>query len=252
MRRRRSLQGDPTSPDEARYRSLLKFDVAGTVPTGVTITSATLHQYHENYSGAADDVSAYRMTSGWTTDPATVPYADSTTYVEEVDEWYTWDVTRMVKAWYSGAHANQGMLLGHPGGDLSGLPPVFTSNEGDPSTRPYLEVTYTSPVCPSSDPFAAAQSSSADTVYAWNQILLDVFREAGGAPAPLARAAAMKHVGIYDVLNSGCFAHLEDLSTGTPTPPRGLRLGEVPRARRRRMSEHGREPRGRVSPHGTS
>lgn len=69
--------------------------------------------------------------------------------------------------------------------------------------------------CPS-DPFAAAQGASANTVYYWNDVLTDAFEAQGGAPAPLARAAAMMNVGIYDVLNSVYFAKLRDLSSSVP------------------------------------
>ena len=51
-----------------------------------------------------------------------------------------------------------------------------------------------------------------------DQIILKAFRAQGGAPAPLARAAAMMNVGIYDVFNSIYFAKLEQLSTSDPDP----------------------------------
>ncbi len=76
-------------------------------------------------------------------------------------------------------------------------------------------MTYASP-CPS-DPYTAAQATDDDTVYYWNQKLREAFALQGGAPAPLALAAAMMNVGIYDVMNSVYFAKLEALSTGTPT-----------------------------------
>lgn len=69
--------------------------------------------------------------------------------------------------------------------------------------------------CPS-DPFEAAQATSADTVYYWNDVLVDVFSDQGGPPAPLARAAAMMNVAIYDVMNSVYFSELEQLATQTP------------------------------------
>jgi hypothetical protein len=70
--------------------------------------------------------------------------------------------------------------------------------------------------CPS-DPYEAAESVGADTAYYWNDVLLDVFAEEGGGPGPLARAAAMTHVGIFDVLNSAYWSRLEDTSTSSPT-----------------------------------
>lgn len=54
-------------------------------------------------------------------------------------------------------------------------------------------------------PAAAAArptTATADGVHYWNDVLLEAFRRQGGAPTPLARAAAMMHAGIFDVLNS--------------------------------------------------
>lgn len=55
---------------------------------------------------------------------------------------------------------------------------------------------------------AAAQHTTAPNttppgeILYWNDVLLEVIRREGGAPGPLARAAAMMHVGMYDVLNT--------------------------------------------------
>lgn len=53
-----------------------------------------------------------------------------------------------------------------------------------------------------SDPYAAAQATDADTVYYWNEVLLDAFRGLDAGPTVLARLGGMMHAGIYDVLNS--------------------------------------------------
>jgi hypothetical protein len=39
-------------------------------------------------------------------------------------------------------------------------------------------------------------------VFYWNEVLLEAFRRQGGAPGPLARAAAMMHAGLFDAINS--------------------------------------------------
>ncbi|MGH3680330.1 MAG: hypothetical protein ACRDT2_08780 [Natronosporangium sp.] len=41
-----------------------------------------------------------------------------------------------------------------------------------------------------------------EEIYYWNDVLLEAFRREGGGPAPLARAAAMMHAGIFDTINS--------------------------------------------------
>jgi hypothetical protein len=53
---------------------------------------------------------------------------------------------------------------------------------------------------------AAASTATNDTVYYWNSVLLDAFRRDLGGPGPLARAAAMMHAGIYDVLSSAAWS----------------------------------------------
>jgi PAP2 superfamily len=42
----------------------------------------------------------------------------------------------------------------------------------------------------------------ASNVFYWNDVLLEAFRRQGGAPGPLARAAAMMYVGLFDAINS--------------------------------------------------
>jgi hypothetical protein len=61
------------------------------------------------------------------------------------------------------------------------------------------------PLAVSSSP-AAAQNQlfpppTTDTVYYWNDVLLETFRVEGGGPGPLSRAAAMMHAGIFNVYN---------------------------------------------------
>lgn len=53
---------------------------------------------------------------------------------------------------------------------------------------------------------AHASTATADTIYYWNDVLLEAFRREGGGPGPLARAAAMMHAGIFDLLNSDFWA----------------------------------------------
>ena len=53
-----------------------------------------------------------------------------------------------------------------------------------------------------SSPASAAATATAETVVYWNNTLLEAFRRQGGSPTPLARAAAIVHGGIFDLLNS--------------------------------------------------
>jgi membrane-associated phospholipid phosphatase len=49
---------------------------------------------------------------------------------------------------------------------------------------------------------AAAATATTDTVFYWNNVLLEAFRRQGGPPAPLSRAAAIMHAAIFDVINN--------------------------------------------------
>ncbi|MFI9817906.1 vanadium-dependent haloperoxidase [Saccharothrix variisporea] len=48
----------------------------------------------------------------------------------------------------------------------------------------------------------AAAAPVSDPVLFWNDVLLEVFRDEGGAPTPMARGGAMVHAAIYDAVNS--------------------------------------------------
>src|SRR5262245_13948302 len=59
---------------------------------------------------------------------------------------------------------------------------------------------------------AATLADVGDRVLYWNDVLLEAFRRVGGAPGPLARAAAMMHVAMYDAANySQCYKQGRDL-----------------------------------------
>lgn len=77
---------------------------------------------------------------------------------------------------------------------------------------------------------AAGQTANIATVNYWNDVLLEAFRRQGGAPTPLARAAAIMHAGMYDVLISADWERRDgvgvllpgyldgDANTSPPTP----------------------------------
>lgn len=48
----------------------------------------------------------------------------------------------------------------------------------------------------------AVAAPAADPVLYWNDVLLETYRQVGGAPGPLARGGAMMHAAIYDAVNS--------------------------------------------------
>lgn len=64
-------------------------------------------------------------------------------------------------------------------------------------------------------PAAAAPTTiTADGVHYWNGVLLEAFRRQGGAPGPLARAAALMNAGIFDILNSAQWARQDGAGYG--------------------------------------
>ncbi|MBE2318006.1 vanadium-dependent haloperoxidase [Solirubrobacter sp. CPCC 204708] len=191
------------------WNAWLQFDVDASLPSGAQIASATLHLHGKSTSDANGVPLAVGPEIGAVQD--TVTFADG----DAPPAWHRWDVTGAARAATTG---NLYLELFPEGGfTLATMRWDFASADVSvPALRPYLEVEYYLP-CPS-DPFAAAQSSSASTVYAWNNVLLDAFRfdTSPRPPTRLSRAAAMMHIAVFDTLNSVFFAKLEALATGDP------------------------------------
>lgn len=214
-----------------RYNVLLQFDIAGNVPRGAKVESATLHLNRDSseFDSPTGELSVFEMLAPWTDQDTweslggSIEFGDDNPGASDVPEDTTsvangdnaWDVTDLVAEWSAGETPNNGLAVA----DVEDFPSsgrnlFYDSSAGTSGLRPRLEVEYDLFQCPS-DPFAAAQSSAASTVYAWNGVLLDLMRE-GGPPTTLSRAAAMMHVGIFDTFNSVFFAKLEDLASGDP------------------------------------
>ena len=192
--------------------TLMKFDVDAALPADAVVMSAKLH-----LTGTGDgEVHAYSLFSDWDDTVAyeTAPSIGGYEDTQELGTSVTFDVTRPVRAWAAGDETNYGLAVGVDQEEYSGGYGVYAAPSEGPPDAPRLEIEYFVG-CPS-DPYAAAQTSSKDTVYDVNEMVLNVFRE-GGPPTNLSRAGAMAFVGIYDAFNSVFFAKLEDLSTGKPT-----------------------------------
>jgi hypothetical protein len=231
--------------DTPRYSvALLRFDLENALPEGAVVNSARLHlhRFGNSPQGASGPTLVGYFDPGvdWTDDADTTTYDGTNTWDLENtylygdpgadpqlmtdenhsfftdDRWISWDTTPLVRGWVNDAEPNHGVLLTEAN-TVNYAESVFAgSAHTTAALRPFLEVDYFVP-CPS-DPFAAAQSSAASTVYAWNAVLLDAFRDDGQPtpPTALSRAAAMMHVGIFDTFNSVFFAKLEDLASGDP------------------------------------
>jgi hypothetical protein len=101
-------------------RGLLFFDLSA-LPPNVTINSATLEIYlveSYDYAGAHRTITTYRISSRWT--EFLVTWDDAPTFAEAYGsvsvahgawDWYSLDVTNLVRAWLDATYANYGIML---------------------------------------------------------------------------------------------------------------------------------------------
>jgi len=111
------------NPDGRIVRSLVRFNVAG-IPSGATIHSATLNLYLSSsydYEGHSVPITPYRVSSPWAVD--TVAWNSAPSYAEAYPatwiihgygEWYSFDVTDLVRVWTDGIYPNYGIALRGP------------------------------------------------------------------------------------------------------------------------------------------
>jgi membrane-associated phospholipid phosphatase len=103
--------------------------------------------------------------------------------------WISEDITPLVKQWSRTSRTVDAIgLRATDEADYKAFK-IFASSDA-PQT-PSILVTYETPADPVKD----------HVVY-WNDVLQETYRQAGGAPGPLARAGAMMHGAIYDAANS--------------------------------------------------
>ncbi len=161
--------------DAPRRSGLIKFDLTGKIPQNAVIQSAYLslwvYQVVDMDTNDWIDVGLYRISTyrPWVENQATwnrftstyywglpgcehVPSDRSGTYDgsvirftknSQVNQYYTWNVTSSVQAWYSGT-TNNGWLVraaAHDGAAGEGV--SFNTKEGDLAYRPYLTINYT-------------------------------------------------------------------------------------------------------------
>ena len=146
---------------------LIRFELAGYVPQGSTVTAATLELYAGNRNRALSErVSAYRVLRVWAereanwnramigspwggsgcnaaTDRELVP-AD-TVGISQIGQWYRFNLTGMVQDWVNHPGTNHGLLLK---GVNEGQPieyMFYTSESGMALDRPILRVDYVPP-----------------------------------------------------------------------------------------------------------
>jgi hypothetical protein len=118
--------------------------LAMAIPTGATVTSATLHVYVNAASGQT--VYAHRVTAPW--DEMTVTWnsfggafmaAAVGSFAADGMGWRSVDVTALVAAWMDGTHPNHGVVLDH---DYLHFPLTGMNSREAAMNQPYLEVNY--------------------------------------------------------------------------------------------------------------
>jgi C1A family cysteine protease len=114
---------DTLDPSGRIVRSLVRFDLAS-LPPGRTITQALFRVYlvrSWDYPNRSRSITTHRITSNWAEADVTwgnkPGFADtygSSSIVHGSWDWYDFDVTHLVSAWYNGTHPNYGILLRGP------------------------------------------------------------------------------------------------------------------------------------------
>ena len=142
-------------PDNgADRRGLLRFDIAGVVPSNATVTSAKLFLY-ETTSHAEQVTYVYRVTTNWSEGAATwnTPWLNpggdfdnSVSYAHYIpnrrDCSIALDITPLVQAWANGTYPNYGVLL-YSTGQNHIIQYSSKEESRNPNWLPRLAVTYT-------------------------------------------------------------------------------------------------------------
>jgi hypothetical protein len=132
-----------------RSIGLVEFDLSG-VPSGVSISSATLSLFHELNQCLGCRYDIFRVTSAWSEGAVTfntAPSIDSAAVASltigdsSVGVFRDWNITSMVAAWVSGAYTNYGIWIEEI--PLSGTSSAyFSSSDNATGREPKLTIQY--------------------------------------------------------------------------------------------------------------
>ena len=138
------------------FRAYLKFNLTD-LPAGVDITNATLKLYqydHQESFGAPQsfELGIYKVNGlweengiTWNTRPGYKSTPESTLSVApDAETWLSWNITTLVKGWYSGSIPNYGVVLRDTDETTGNIFIKCYSSDYDPnpSRCPKLEITY--------------------------------------------------------------------------------------------------------------
>ncbi|MCP3870586.1 MAG: DUF4347 domain-containing protein, partial [Gammaproteobacteria bacterium] len=178
-----SLIVDQSGGGLADVRTLVQFDL-GDLPSGTTITSATLQMQATANTGALT-IQVYEVTEAWE-EGAADGAGDTANWTQrnDTDNWstagggvvspvagaslntpstglHTWTITSLVQDWHTGGKANNGLMLANP--DEPGIHSV-TYQSSENTNGPQLLLTFTANTAPDFTRFAGpVESTSEDT-----------------------------------------------------------------------------------------
>jgi hypothetical protein len=146
-----------------RYAALLRFDLSS-IPTGSSVSQATLQLYAQGWGGVDATLELYRVLRPWRVCEATWnraqvgnawglagvndPVSDRSGAPETslttsgVWTWYSFDVTALAQAWVNGSVANNGVFLRGASSRSEGKLYFSSAEVGTASFRPKLVITY--------------------------------------------------------------------------------------------------------------
>ncbi len=137
-------------------RSYIQFSL-NALPSTAVITNAGLSLwYYDHAESSAEDrpLVLYRVTNSWNESEITwnnQPNTSSTVLDTEVvpasptNSFITWDVTNLIKSWFSGTFPNYGVMLNDADYLHENFKLFYSSDWGNSSQRPKLDITYWDP-----------------------------------------------------------------------------------------------------------
>jgi YD repeat-containing protein len=127
-------------------RSLVEFYLPS-LPSDSKITSATFSAYQSNADTTNVSVDLYRVTSAWTSSatwnsqPTVGSTPESTVTSNTSSAYWQWNITQLMKDWYSGAQSNYGIMLKQQNEGTSPYRDFNTVNS--PTNTPEISINYT-------------------------------------------------------------------------------------------------------------
>lgn len=126
-------------------RSMAQFYLPS-LPSGATISSATVNFYQQKVDASNAAVDLHRITSPWNgtatwnTQPTIKATAESSVTGNTSNTYWSWYITQLVKDWYNGVQPNYGMMLKQQNETTSPFRTFTSVNAGN--NTPRLTVNY--------------------------------------------------------------------------------------------------------------